>query len=85
MGEPYRHGFQHGDELGHPAYCCPFCHVEGRWYLMREGDAVVTWSCEVHLDWVLDSLQRREPGTTRVSVKKVVRDNQRAVDPPEEQ
>lgn len=73
--EPYREGFQHGDELGYPATCCPFCHEKGAWHLFREGDAVVSWSCDGHLSFVLDSLQRREPGSTRVIVTRVVAEN----------
>ena len=72
MTKQYRHGFQHGDELGYPAGCCPFCHERGTWSLLREGDAVVSWSCDTHLPLVLDSLQRREPGSTRLIVTKVV-------------
>lgn len=61
-----------GEELGYPAGTCPFCHERGTWTLLREGDAVVSWSDDAHLSWVLDSLQRREPGSTRVIVTRVV-------------
>lgn len=62
-----------GEELGYPAYSCPFCHQRGTWYLLREGDAVVSWSCDTHLPLVLESLQRRVPGSTKVVVSKVVK------------
>jgi hypothetical protein len=54
-------------ELGYPAYRCPFCHEPGTWRLDRYGDAVASWSCELHLAWVMDSLQR-EGEVTRVTV-----------------
>lgn len=70
--EPYRQGFQHGDPLGYPAFCCPFCHLRGTWRMLRHGDAVVSWACDTHVPLVLDSLQRREPGSTEISVWRVV-------------
>jgi hypothetical protein len=40
------------------------------WRYDRDGDAVVSWSCELHIGWVLDSLQR--PGeVTRLQVTRV--------------
>lgn len=68
----YRHGFQHGDELGFPIFCCSFCHERGTWHLTRIGDVVTEWPCDEHLVWTLDKLQRREPGSTEIAVRKVI-------------
>lgn len=41
------------------AYHCQICSgANPKWYLMRRGDAVVTWACAAHLDSVIDDLQR---------------------------
>lgn len=58
---------QSGEDFGYPANCCPFCHERGRWYLLREGDAVVSWACDTHLPLVLDSLQRSHERTRVVA------------------
>jgi hypothetical protein len=41
------------------AYCCEACGAtEPHWYIMRTGDAAVTWACDDHLVAVLTGLQR---------------------------
>lgn len=35
---------------------CRLCDGIPRWRVEREGDAVVTWACELHLGLVLDDL-----------------------------
>lgn len=44
--------------FGGPAYCCPVCLAEGDWYLLRHGDAVVSWACDADLPAVLRAIQR---------------------------
>lgn len=41
-----------------PAYCCPVCLADGCWYLLRYGDAVVSWACDDDLAAVLRAMQR---------------------------
>jgi hypothetical protein len=50
------------------AYRCEVCGCIPHWRLEREGDAVVTWSCDLHLTRVLFGL-RRSSERTRVVVQ----------------
>lgn len=48
-----------GERIGHPAHSCMLCETtEYRWYIVRHGDAVVTWACDGHLAHILNDLAR---------------------------
>lgn len=51
-----------------PAYCCPVCLAEGDWYLLRHGDAIVSWACDGDLPAVLRAMQR-DFERTEITVK----------------
>jgi hypothetical protein len=53
------------------AYRCQRCDADNPpWYLLRHGDAVVTWACDLDLVPVLRDLQRpQDDGSTKVTVQ----------------
>lgn len=52
------------------AFLCEICEDRtGLWRIDRVGDAVVTWSCWLHLSEVVENLQRQNE-ETRVVVYK---------------
>lgn len=55
------------------AHRCGTCHGLPCWTLVREGDAVVTWSCDGHLHRELDRLQQPHRPSTTVRVTRLPR------------
>lgn len=56
---------------GYPAHCCVVCKSAApKWTLVRIGDVATAWACSGHIDAILDMMQRREFGSTEVSVKR---------------
>lgn len=53
---------------GYRIAACLVCGERGRWYIMREGDAVVAWADDAHLAMVLDDLRRDRPTNQRFLV-----------------
>lgn len=51
---------------GSLAFRCLMCDGAPAWYLLRRGDAVVTWACAEHLHLVADDLL--EPGSHRTEL-----------------
>lgn len=54
------------------ARLCQICDGEARWYLLRRGDAQVSWGCNEHLAQVCESMQRERERTEVIVWKAVV-------------
>lgn len=51
-----------------PPYHCEVCICPADWRIDREGDAIVTWSCDGHLAVIFTELQR-DHEVTRLIVR----------------